>query len=700
MAGLRRCPGRGALRRFLLGQTPEREAERLELHLARCPFCLQIAGSLHPRDALAEAVRAGLRAAEWPAGEGDDRLIEQLCRLRPNRLGTPEQCGAAETPPDPPSAATPGPPFEPSGAAPEWATWLAPAERPDELGRLGPYRVLRFLGAGGMGIVFEAEDPHLQRRVALKVMRPVLVADGSARRRFLREARAIAALKHDHIVTIHQVAQARGLPFFAMEFLTGETLEDRLRRTGRPGVAATLRIGREIATGLAAAHRRGLVHRDIKPANLWLEADTDRVKILDFGLALTADDAEPLTHYGAVLGTPGYMAPEQATGQSADARCDLFSLGVVLYRLCAGRLPFAVNGGAGAPPAGDDSRPRPPHVVCPDVPPALSLLVMRLLARSAADRPPTADAVAANLQALADGRPGPTWLAASDAADPAPLVQSAPPRRRWVGAWITLAAALLSAGALLAAVLSPKTDKGRFILEADGQTGATTRRAALEVWADQVVGLPAEKQVQAVASKMQELNPGFDGTVIPTLDRGEVVGLQLFTDKVTNLEPVRACPRLRRLICRGTGRGASRLCDLWPLRGLPLTFLDCSGSHVTDLAPLRRMPLQVLVCWGTPLRDLAPLQGLPLTYLDCRSTCVADLEPLRNMGLTHLLLTGTPVTDLTPLRGSPLREFSGPVPSENARETLHSIQTLEKINDRPAARFWKKADAKARPGPP
>jgi len=689
MAGPRSCPGRRALRRFLLGQTPEWEAERLEFHLARCPFCLQSAGTLRPHDPLAEAVRAGLRAAEWPAGAADDRLIEQLCRLWPNRLGTPEQSGAAETPPDPPSA-TAVPSCKPASAAPECVAWLSPAERPDELGRLGPYRVLRLLGAGGMGIVFEAEDPRLQRRVALKVLRPVLLADGSARRRFLREARAIAALKHDHIVTIHQVAQARGIPFFAMEFLTGETLEDRLRRTGRPAVATTLRIGREIAAGLAAAHRRGLVHRDIKPANLWLEADTDRAKILDFGLALTADHGEPLTLHGAVLGTPGYMAPEQATGQSVDARCDLFSVGVVLYRLCAGRLPLAGNEGIGTPPAGDDGRLSPPHAFCPDVPPALSLLVMRLLARSAADRPRSADVVAATLQEIADGRPGATGLDPSDARNPMPLVQAAPPRSRRAGTWITLAAALLS----------PKTDKGRSILEADVQTGAMPRGPALEVWADQVAGLPAEKQVQAVAAKLKELNPGFDSTVIPTLDGGEVVGLQFFTDKVTNLEPVRAIPRLRRLVCRGTGPGASRLCDLWALRGLRLTFLDCGGSQVTDLAPLQGMPLHVLVCWGTPLRDLRPLQGLPLTYLDCRSTRVADLEPLRNMALTHLLLTRTPVTDLSPLRGAPLREFSGPVVSERARQDLRSIRTLEKINDQPATQFGKKPGAEGRPGPP
>ena len=142
---------------------------------------------------------------------------------------------------------------------------------PDELGRLGPYRVLKVLGAGGMGVVFQAEDPHLQRLVALKAMLPGLAASESAKQRFLREARAAAALKHDHIVTIYQVGEDRGAPFLAMEFLEGESLDDRLKREGKLPLAEVLRIGREMAEGLAAAHERGLIHRDIKPANVWLE---------------------------------------------------------------------------------------------------------------------------------------------------------------------------------------------------------------------------------------------------------------------------------------------------------------------------------------------------------------------------------------------------------------------------------------------
>src|SRR5262249_33204178 len=185
--------------------------------------------------------------------------------------------------------------------------FLAPPQGPDELGRLGPYRILKALGTGTMGVVFQAEDSHLMRLVALKVMRPSLGSSAEYHRRFLREAQLAAAIEHEHIVTVYQVGEDRGVPYLAMKLLRGETLADRLKRAGgrwpRPEV---LRVGREIAEGLAAAHARGLVHRDIKPANVWLEEGRDRVKIVDFGLARgTGNDAQ-FTQAGAVIGTPAY----------------------------------------------------------------------------------------------------------------------------------------------------------------------------------------------------------------------------------------------------------------------------------------------------------------------------------------------------------------------------------------------------------
>ena len=231
--------------------------------------------------------------------------------------------------------------FGPAGDRPPVSlTFLAPAVGPDELGWLAHYRVLKVLGQGGMGIVFHAEDTQLRRPVALKVIRPEMSKTLSNRQRFLREARAMAQVKSDHVVTVYQVGQVDDVCYLAMELLDGEPLDRWLDRAGTPPPGEAVRIGREIALALAAAHARGLVHRDVKPANVWLEAPTRRVKLLDFGLARPPDADIHLTQTGVVVGTPTYMAPEQARGEVVDGRADLFSLGCILYLMVTGRLPF------------------------------------------------------------------------------------------------------------------------------------------------------------------------------------------------------------------------------------------------------------------------------------------------------------------------------------------------------------------------
>jgi serine/threonine protein kinase len=282
--------------------------------------------------------------------------------------------------------------------------FLASPQEPDELGRLGPYRVLKVLGAGAMGVVFQAEDPHLRRLVALKVMRPALAASAEFHRRFLREARLAAAIEHEHIVTVHQVGEDHGVPFLAMQLLRGQTLEERLRRAGgRLPLPEVLRVGREIAEGLAAAHARGLVHRDIKPANVWLEGRRGRVRIVDFGLARGGEPDAQFTRAGAVIGTPAYMAPEQACGAAVDARCDLFSLGAVLYRAATGKSPFGDQDTLSILSALATRTPVPPHRVVPSLPRMFSGLAMRLLAKDPDDRPQSAREVVEAIEALERG---------------------------------------------------------------------------------------------------------------------------------------------------------------------------------------------------------------------------------------------------------------------------------------------------------
>jgi serine/threonine protein kinase len=230
-----------------------------------------------------------------------------------------------------------------------------------------------------MGAVFLAEDPELRRRLALKVMLPRFAADPVARVRFLREARAQAAVEHDHIVTIFQVGEANGIPYLTMPLLKGQTRSAALKTNPRPPVAEVLRVGREIAEGLAASHEAGLVHRDVKPSNVWLEGKRRRVKILDFGLArpsgpsdATDPEGGPLTASGAVVGTPAYMSPEQGRGKQVDHRTDLFSLGVVLYQMATGTLPFRGADMFATLTALALDTPETPGALNPAVPPALS----------------------------------------------------------------------------------------------------------------------------------------------------------------------------------------------------------------------------------------------------------------------------------------------------------------------------------------
>jgi WD40 repeat protein len=454
MPRTRICPEVSQYQRLAAGQLADADKEALLAHLEGCDGCARRIAALPETDPLASLLRHADTLDE-ASGQTIARLVERLSKLRPaeppageSRTLPPREqdeaprltfacpaCGkrvkvkvilvgknvrcphcrqAVRVPV--PSTGTKERTNSPTGApavsrgvstasnhaaAPaskELYDFLSPPQAPDELGRLGPYRVLQVLGAGGMGVVFRAEDPQLKRLVALKAMLPALAVSATARQRFLREAQAAAAIKHDHIVTIYQVGEDSGVPFLAMEFLEGEPLDARLEREGKLPPAEVVRIGREIALGLAAAHKRELIHRDIKPANVWLEAETGRVKILDFGLARGSGADGQLTQPGAIVGTPAYMAPEQANSQSVDARCDLFSLGCVLYRMATGEPPFKGTDMISLLMAVATENPRPPQELEPGLPPALSDLILRLLAKEPGGRPPSAQVVAEALE--------------------------------------------------------------------------------------------------------------------------------------------------------------------------------------------------------------------------------------------------------------------------------------------------------------
>jgi|GEM_PF-3245627 hypothetical protein len=269
---------------------------------------------------------------------------------------------------------------------------------PEMLGRIGRYEVERLLGAGGMGIVFKAFDTELSRPVAIKLLAPHLAASGAGRKRFSREAKAAAAIVHEHVVPIYNVETEHEKPYMVMHFVAGESLQSRLDREGTLDVCEILRIARQIASGLAAAHAQGLVHRDIKPSNVLLEKGIERALLTDFGLARAADDAT-LTRTGFHPGTPQYMSPEQARGDGMDARSDLFSLGSVVYVMCTGRPPFRAECSLGILRKITDTEPAPIRAINPAIPEWLEGLVEKLMAKRIEDRFQSAAEVATIFEA-------------------------------------------------------------------------------------------------------------------------------------------------------------------------------------------------------------------------------------------------------------------------------------------------------------
>ena len=274
--------------------------------------------------------------------------------------------------------------------------------------RVGPYEVLGVLGSGGMGEVYRARDMRIGREVALKVLPREVQEDADSLHRFRDEARTVGTLNHPNIVTLYEVGEHAGAPYLVTELLAGQTLKARLGRGALPRPVA-VRIAREVALGLAAAHAKGIVHRDLKPANLFLTED-GRVKLLDFGIAQQVGPRSPgavdstETASGAVLGTVAYMAPEQIRGERVDSRADVFALGLILYEMLAGRRPF--EGRSELDLAAAILRDEPPSL--PD--PVLDGLVRRCLAKAPGDRFQSAQDLAYALDTLSvpalAGRPG------------------------------------------------------------------------------------------------------------------------------------------------------------------------------------------------------------------------------------------------------------------------------------------------------
>ncbi|PQO41943.1 serine/threonine-protein kinase [Blastopirellula marina] len=262
--------------------------------------------------------------------------------------------------------------------------FLEPTTETWSLGRLKHYEIEAVIGRGGGGVVLKAFDTQLQRVVAIKAINTNQSGETPADKYFLREARATAAIRHENVVGIHAVEE-HPFPFLVMEFIDGESLQQKLDRTGKLPVDEIMQIGLQIANGLEAAHQKGLVHRDIKPANILLENGTPHLKVTDFGLAGTSDDLG-VTKSGYIAGTPLYMSPEQAQGQKLDHRSDLFSLGSVLYYLGTGRPPFQDSNPWTIMKRVIDHEPDSLQTIAPELPPWLTALIGKLLAKHPDER--------------------------------------------------------------------------------------------------------------------------------------------------------------------------------------------------------------------------------------------------------------------------------------------------------------------------
>jgi len=256
--------------------------------------------------------------------------------------------------------------------------FLSPPSHPEMLGRLGRYEIEQVIGAGGMGIVLKGFDSELHRPAAIKVLAPHLAHSGAARQRFSREARAAAAVVHEHVVAIHNVESEQETPFIVMQYVAGRSLQDRVDQDGPLMATEILRIGMQAAAGLAAAHAQGVIHRDVKPANILLENGVERVLLTDFGLARAADDAS-LTQSGIIAGTPQYMSPEQVRGEPTDGRSDLFSLGAVLYFMATGHPPFRAEQAMAVLNRICHDQHRPVCEIAPHIPDELQDVIDRLL---------------------------------------------------------------------------------------------------------------------------------------------------------------------------------------------------------------------------------------------------------------------------------------------------------------------------------
>ncbi len=551
--------------------------------------------------------------------------------------------------------------------------WTPPP--PEEVAALFPnYEVLSLLGHGGMGAVYKARQIALDRFVALKLLPLEVSVNDDFAHRFRREARALAKLNHPHIIAVHDFGQtSEGQLFFAMEFVEGANLNDIIRQVGLNPEQA-LFVVEQVCVALAYAHGKGIVHRDIKPANVMIDTES-RVKVADFGLARlveTTAETSGSTLTGLVMGTPGYMAPEQMRGMNVDHRADIYSLGVMLYEMLCREAPQ----GAFTPPSqriGCDAR--------------IDHIVLKAMQQAPDHRYQSTIEMRADVETARTPPPPPTLPIHAQAP---PAAVPAPTKSLPYGA-IMAALTVLAAGTIfwakprwLGAGSSPITSAKSDPI-APVQPKPSLATPALPTPALPKPALPTP--VPPVPAPIPRIS--VEDAVKRLLGQKgwEAIGITAIPDGTISINI-----------------GDRDIANLDPLAGLPVSELTAHGNPITELGPLRGLPLRTLSLDGLPVSDLAPLKDLPLRKLTLSNTGVTDLSPLRDLKLVTLVLDrNTQKIDLAPLAGmTTLEDLVLP-------ENPQNLELLRKLNlkfisskwggvtakgsTNPAAEFWKSYDA-------